>query len=476
MNETVMNEMRMNENIMNENSMSPGVVNATDSSDTLWYDVAVIGGGVLGCFAARNLMRWQVSAVLLEAEEDVCKGITRANTAIVYTGYDNKPGSLKASLTVQGNRNFAQLCEELDVPFSRSGSLMVAFDSEAENVLHKKYETGLQNGVRGLQLLTGEAVLAIEPMLANHVVAGLYAPDTGTVNPWQLGIAACENAMDNGCTVLRNETVLHIQSVETGYMIATNTKTIYAKTIINCAGLYADQIQNLVYPSEVSLTFDGADYLVMDKDIAKPKHIIFHETAEGKGITAVPCTEGNLLLESSARALTVPFATTAEGLQSIKDTAKEILPHVDTGKVIRSFGAVRPNPHRANGENIADFCISNPAPGFYSLIGVKTPGLTCADELGRYLAAQIAHCLHAEENTAFRPVRKSIKTTELTDGRIICQCEQITKGEIIEAIRRGATTVDGVKRRVGAAMGRCQGSRCAYAIARLLEEEAHETV
>ena len=439
-------------------------------NEQIKYDVAIIGGGILGCFAARNLMRWNVSAVLIEAEDDVCKGITRANSAIVYTGYDNKPGSLKAALTVQSNRDFAKLCEELDVPFSRCGSLLVAFDSEAETVLQKKYHNGIRNGVTGLKLLSGAEVLELEPMLSANVKAGLYAPDTGTVNPWQLGIAACENAMANGCDVWCNETVSHIARCEDEYLIATSNKNVYAKAIINCAGLSADQVQNLLYPAEVSLDFDGADYLVMDKAMIKPKHVIFHETAEGKGITAVPCTEGNLLLESTARALTVPFASTLEGIQSVKDTVKAVLPQVDTTKVIRSFGAVRPNLRGRNGENISDFYIGNPAPDFYSLIGVKTPGLTCADALGRSVAEKVAVYLHAEENTAFSPVRKGIAKT---DGQIICQCEQITKGEILEAIKRGATTVDSIKRRVGTGMGRCQGSRCTYAIERLLEEEIH---
>ena len=196
----------------------------TDQRIHAWYDVAVIGGGILGCFAARNLMRWQISCVLLEAEDDVCKGITRANSAIVYTGYDNKPGSLKARLTVEGNRAFAQLCEDLDVPFSRCGSLLVTMEPEAVKVLQKKYEMGLQNGVQGLQLLDRAQALAIEPMLSEDVVAALYAPDTGTVNPWQLGIAACENAMANGCDVWCNETVSNIVRIENGYWITTSNK------------------------------------------------------------------------------------------------------------------------------------------------------------------------------------------------------------------------------------------------------------
>ena len=441
--------------------------------NNMQYDVAVIGGGILGCFAARNLMRWDISTVLIEAEDDVCKGITRANTAIVYTGYDNQSGSLKARLTVQGNRDFERLCTELDVSFSRCGSLLVAFGPQGEQILHKKYETGMRNGVQGLQLLNGAQVLELEPMLSEQVVAGLYAPDTGTVNPWQLGIAACENAVANGCTLMLNEKVLRIQKQDAGYLIETEGKQIYAGAIINCAGIYADRIHNLLFPPEVYLTPDGADYLVLDKNIAKPNHIIFQETETGKGITAVPCVEGNLLIESAARPLTTPFATTKEGVESIKTAMAQMLPQVDCANSIRSFGAVRPNLRTIDGKNIADFYIGNPAPNFYSLIGVKTPGLTCADGLGYYVAERIAKYLNASPNPAFCPLRKRI---EKTDFQIVCQCEQITRGEIIEAIKRGAVSVDGVKRRVGAGMGRCQGSRCAYTIDRLLEEVANGTV
>lgn len=469
---------------------------------TIWYDAVVIGGGVLGAFAARNLMRWNLSVLIIEAEDDVCKGITRANTAIVYTGYDNQAGSLKAQLTVESNRNFATLCADLDVPFSRCGSLLAAFDKEAEAVLYQKYENGLKNGVQGMQLLEKDALLKMEPMLSDDVLLGLYAPDTGTVNPWQLGIAACENALANGCRLMLNEPVQQIHKHAQGYLIETNSKKLYARSIINCAGLHADWIHNLVFAPEVFLTLDGADYLVLDKTAVKPKHIIFHEDKHGKGITAVPCTEGNLLLESRARALTAPFAATREGLCELKETAQLVLPRLDLTKTIRSFGAVRPNIRTVTGKNIPDFYLSNPSPDFFSMIGVKTPGLTCADALGRYVAEQIAAYLHAEVNPGFQPVRKGIPKgipedvvkeynkendtdrpeckdgtkSQALDTQIICQCEQITRGEILEAIRRGAATVDGVKRRTGAGMGRCQGSRCSYAIAQLLEEAKYETL
>ena len=231
----------------------------------------------------------------------------------------------------------------------------------------------------------------------------------------------------------------------------------------------------LLFSPSVRLHWDGAEYLVLDKQPRKPDRVIFHQAQScGKGITAIPCVEGNLLLSGVRKPVDTPFATTTEGLRELEAAARELLPALDTSRIIRSFAAVRPNPYRENGEDLHDFCIENPAPGFYSLIGIKTPGLTCADQLGQYLAEQTAKYLQAEPNPNFDPHRAAIPKTD--DQEIVCQCEGITRSEILEAIRRGAATVDGVKRRVGSGMGACQGSRCSFAIERLLEETRHGTL
>ena len=442
-----------------------------------YFDAAVIGGGVLGCFAARNLMRWNLSAVLIEAAEDVCTGITRSNTAIVYAGYDNKVGSLKARMTVRGNRHFDALCETLEVPFNRCGSLMVSFGPGADRVLRKKYENGLQSGVSGLRLISGPEALEMEPMLASGVSLALHAPSTGTVNPWQLGIAAFENALHNGCEPRLQTWVLGIRHTNDGYIIQTDKGEICCKVVLNCAGLNADKVQELLFPPSVRLFCDGADFLILDKHAAKPQYIIFQESEEkGKGVTAVPTVDGNLLLGPSQRPLDAkPWATSHDGMDFLREATAQVLPGVDLAQVIRSFASVRPNPHRVvwrdgayipDGKSIGSFCIENPAPGFYSLIGIKTPGLTCADELGVHLARETAEYLEAGERKSFDPYRKAIHRK---DHEIVCQCEQISKAEILEAIARGAATVDGVKRRVGSGMGRCQGARCSLEIERLLE-------
>ena len=435
------------------------------------YDAIVIGGGILGCMTARNLRRWNISTLLLEKEADVCMGITRANSAIVYAGYDNKPGSLKAQLTVRGNANMAALCENLEVPFSGCGSLLVTYDAESVPKLEKKLQNGIRNGVPGMKLLTGEEAQALEPMLKKGVVAAVYAPSTGTVNPWQLGIAACENAVANGARLLLKREVLAIRQHADGYTVETDKEGFSCKMVFNCAGLQADQVQEMAFAPTVRLERDGAEYLVFDRTAQKPDRVIFLQAEScGKGITAIPCTEGNLLISGVRKPLGIPFATTVEGLRELHDATKELLPDVDMQKVIRSFGAVRPNPYVENGESLHDFCIENPAPGFYSLIGIKTPGLTASNELGLLMAQKAAWYLNAEENPNFSPKRKGISHK---DNEIICQCEQISRAEILEAIRRGASSVEAVKRRVGSGMGRCQGSRCTFEIEKLLEAYGH---
>ena len=451
------------------------------------YDVLVIGGGLLGCFTARNLCRWKLHIALLEAREDVCTGISRANTAIVYPGYDHKPGTLKAEMCVRANAGFDALCRELDVPFSRCGSMMVSFGEKADAVLRKKYQNGLSLGVPGLRLLSGEEARKMEPVLAEGVTSALFAPTTGTVNPWEFGIAACENAAANGADLFLNTRVLGISRRSEGYRVETDQEAFFCRAVVNCAGLSADRVQELLFPASVHIAPDAADYLILDKAAKnKPSHIIQYEPEDGgKGFNAVPTVEGSLLLGPSERANEVDFAVSAQGLSFVRDRSGRVLPGLDVNDAIRSFAAVRPNPQRPDGSSIGSFVIEHPDPWFWSLIGIKTPGLTCADELGRYVADKVAAELGAEENPVFDPHRagiRRIRNLTLSErtalvrenpdyGEILCHCEDVSKAEIREAIRRGAVSVDGVKRRVGTGMGRCQGSRCERAVMELLAEE-----
>ncbi len=463
-------------------------------------DVLIIGGGLLGCFAARELSRYELNTVLIEAREDVCTGISRANTAIVYSGYDTAPNTLKTEMCLRANRGFAALCGELGVRFVRCGSLMISLGQRGDAVLRKKYEQGLINGVEGLQLLSGEEVRALEPSLTENVTMGLLSPTTGTVNPWELGIAAYENAAANGADFRFGERVISIERLDGGYEAKTDKELYFARFIINCGGLFSDSIREMCASPLVRIFPKRGDYLVFDKSEGGIlSRVIFHEPEQkGKGLTAVPTVDGNLLIGPSELPFEgeADFSTTEDGLESLLSLCDEVLPSLDKSRLIRCFGTLRPNPfyiepsddgsYTRDKKGISSFTILSDGEGsFLSFIGIKTPGLTCSRELGKYAASAAAAYLSAEENPNFNPIR--IPSPNLAHasaeeriaaaaknplyGRIVCRCAGISEGEIVDAIHRGATTLDAVKRRAGTGMGRCQGGFCSTRIMEILSRE-----
>ena len=461
----------------------------------VYTDAAVIGAGVLGCFAARALSALDISVTVIEAREDVCTGVTRANTGIVYTGCDNKPGSVKAAMCVRANAGFDALCRELDVRFSRCGSLMAAFGPRAEAVLEEKLRIGLENGVPGLRLVGPEELFAMEPLLCRDAVGALYAPGTGVIDPWELGIAAYENAVANGALFRFNERLLRMECSEGGFLLHTERETYRAKTVINCAGLNADAVREMLCVPTVRIFPTGADYIVLDDTVrGSIRHVIFHEPEKkDKGLTLVPTVDGNILVGPTERdrALAPDGATAAEGLRELEQLCAEIVPDLPLSEQIRNFSALRPNPRAVREQDgvwipadrsINDFTIYT-EDGLISLLGIKTPGLTCAAELGRSCAELAAEALgFPGPNTRFDPYRKAsprlrdmdeaeraaLVETDPDYGEILCQCRDVSRGEVREAIRRGAVTLDGVKRRTGAGMGRCQGGRCMSEILAML--------
>lgn len=463
------------------------------------YDAVIIGGGLLGCFAARALCEYRISAALFEAEEDVCKGISRANTAVVYPGYDTAPGTIKTRLCVSGCRSFDRLCSELGVDFNRCGSVMTAFGPRGLEVLRRKYKRGIENGVSGMSMLSGKDTLALEPSLHKSAAGGLFCSQAGTVIPWELGIAAFENARLNGVNFHLGERVLKITSLGTKYIIETYRDTYEVGMVINCAGLFADEIREHIFPPAVRIIPSKGDYLVFDVESSgSPAHIIFCEPEEkGKGLTLVPTTTGNLLAGPSDESVEskTDFSTTPAGLSFVRDSIFKYFPGLATDGVIRSFSALRPNPyHVVWGESgkytpekrsISNFTIMKDAPNFISFVGIKTPGLTCAFGLGRLAAEYAADFLSAPKNPEFNPIRphplvlsrlskeerSRIVRQRPEFGRIICRCREISEGEIVDAVRRGAVTVDGVKRRTHALSGRCQGSFCTQRIMEILSRE-----
>lgn len=457
------------------------------------FDAAVIGAGLLGCFTARALARTALSCVVLEAREDVCTGVSKANSGIVYTGLDAKPGTLKAALCVRANRDFDRLCRELDVPFRRCGSLLAFFGTRGEAVARRKLARGFANGVPGLSLLGRDEVLTREPGLSPAVTGALFAPGTGTVEPWALGIAAFENAAANGVSFRFREPVLHMARTAGGFLIETARATYRVRAAVNCAGLRADWVRELVGPPVLRLFPTGGDYLVLEEG-EFVRRVIFHEPEDGgKGLTLVPAVDGALLAGPTERprAGSGGFPTTREGLETLHALCRRTVPALPLERVIRSFGAVRPKPYYVTGRDGAWTRDSRPVESFpvleedglISLIGIKTPGLTCAPELGALAARRVAARLRCDaKNPGFSPVRRGIRAAARMDdasraalvrerpeyGEIVCRCRQISRGEILEAVRRGAATPDGVKRRAGAGMGPCQGSRCGPEIDRIL--------
>ena len=468
-------------------------------------DVLIIGAGVLGCFAARALSAYDLRVTVLEAREDVSTGISRANTGILYAGNDTKPGTLKSELTVRASIAAEQLCRELDVPMARRGSLMVSCGPRAEGVLQKKFTEGLQNGVPGLKLLSGNEVRELEPNLTGKVTAGLYAPLTAVADPWALCIAAYENARANGAEFRFNEAVKAITRTGEGFVAETAKNTYRARAVLNCAGLSADRVRELCEAPLVRIFPSAADYLVLDTTAdGFVRHVIFHEPErKGKGLTLVPTADGNLLVGPTEHDVTAaPGATAQYGLDELKALCGEIVPGLDLGQTIRNFGALRPNPYYVREEagqwvreerSIGNFTVLEET-GLFSLIGIKTPGLTCAWELGKYAAEKLVSYLGgAAKKPDFDPCRRDIPRPRDMDvearsaflngnpayGRILCRCKGVSEGEVLEAIRRGAVTIDGVKRRTGAGMGRCQGGFCQQKILELLAREtgrAPETV
>ena len=472
------------------------------------YDVIIIGAGVIGGFVARHLKKTELSVAILEKNTDVCTEVTRANSAIVHSGINGKPGSLKARLTAGANANFHNVCDELNVEFRRCGSLMVATCDMGMSKIHQKLKQGFDYGVKGLTILNHEETVKLEPNLNQAVKGALFSPSTGIVNPWELGIAAIENAMDNGARLFLNEKVTAIKkqknSNDFAYNIQATSGVFRAKLVVNCAGLYADEISDMVCGKYFTIIPNRGEYLVLDTYANSfVKHVIFTEkknTGE-KGIVIAPTVQGNIIVGPTTMDVSSKesFATTTEGLKSIVSSAAETVQNLPTSLVIRSFAGLRPNPvrvregiakseHSALPDNVKDFIVEEAEYNFVNVAGIKTPGLTCADELGKYVADMIIEKFpNTLPNLAFNPKRRTFERFANASeskqamlirennkyGEIICRCRSITEAEIIDAIYRntGATTIEGVKRRAGTCLGRCQGSYCGVKIAAILSRE-----
>lgn len=453
------------------------------------YDVIIIGGGVSGAASARELSRYKVRACVLEKEEDVCCGTSKANSAIAHAGYDAEPGSLMAKLNVQGNEMMEQLSKDLDFPFQRIGSLVICLSEEEMPGLQKLYDKGIANGVKGLKILNREEVLEMEPNITDNVYAALYAPTAGIVCPFNLNIALAENAYTNGIEFRFNTEVQNIRKIDGGYELCTNQGTFRTKYVVNAAGVYADKFHNMVSEKKIHITPRRGDYCLLDKSAGThvSRTIFSLPTKYGKGVLVTPTVHGNLLVGPTAIDIENKEGTntTREGLDEVITKAGQNVKNLPMRQVITSFAGLRAH------EDGTEFIIGEPedARGFIDCAGIESPGLTSCPAIGEMVAGILQEKLGLEKKDNFIATRKGIldpdtltreERAELIQrepayGNIICRCEMITEGEILDAIRRplGARSLDGVKRRTRAGMGRCQSGFCSPRTMEILARELH---
>ena len=456
------------------------------------FDVVIIGGGIIGASIFRELTKYDVKVVLLEKELDVAMGTSKANSAIVHAGYDPKQGTLMAKYNVRGSELFEELCKELSVPYKRNGSLIIGFEEEDEKTLQALYENGLKNNVKGLQLLSREEVLAKEPHLSEEVRAGLYAPTGAIVGPFEYTIALVENGVMNGGSLKTNAPVTGISKEEEVFRIQIDNGREYitGKYVINAAGLFADQIHNMICEPSYTIRPRRGQYFVLDKSQGSlVKTTIFQcPSKKGKGVLVTPTVHGNLLVGPDSEDLEdrEDLSVTREGLEEIRHIASRTSKKINYRENIRNFSGLRALSDRE------DFIVEEDkkVKGFFDVAGMKSPGLSSAPAIALDVVGMLSQGgLRLEAKQDFNPYRKQTRFMELSRaekqqlikqdsryGRIICRCESITEGEIVASIHApaGATTVDGVKRRCRPGMGRCQGGFCGPKIQEILGRELHK--
>lgn len=453
------------------------------------YDVIIIGAGVSGAATARELSRYKVNACVIEKEEDVCCGTSKANSAIVHAGYDAATGSLMAKLNVRGNQMMEQLAKDLDFPFKKNGSLVVCLHEEDMPNLQALYDRGVANGVKDLRILNREELRAMEPNISDDAYAALYAPTAGIVCPFNLNIAMAENACVNGVEFKFDTEVTGLHPIEGGWAIETNQGTFETKYVVNAAGVYADKLHNMVSAKKIHITPRRGDYSLLDKTAGNlvSKTIFALPGKFGKGILVAPTVHGNLILGPTAIDIEDKEGTntTREGLDQVIAKCGMNVKNIPMRSVITSFAGLRAH------EDGHEFLIGEleDAPGFIDCAGIESPGLTSSPAIGEMVAEILREKLNLEKNENFVATRKGVLDPDSLSkeerielirknpayGNIICRCEMITEGEILDAIHRplGAKSLDGVKRRTRAGMGRCQAGFCSPRTMEILARERH---
>jgi len=454
------------------------------------YDVVIIGAGVIGSAVARELSKYQMKIAVIERCSDIGEGTSKANSGIVHAGFDAKAGSLKAKLNVEGNRLMEELAKELDIPFRRNGSFVLCFSEEERAKMEELYQNGQKNQVPELQILNAEEVKRLEPNISEEVIAALYAPSGGIVCPFTLTLALAENAFENGVEFFLEHEVLTIEKPDVAggsYRIHTDKADFESRIVVNAAGLYSDVFHNMVSERKLKIIARKGEYCLFDQAVSGmvDKTIFQMPSALGKGILVTPTAHGNMMIGPNARDMEDKESknTTEEALEEIMRKASRSVKNLPLRSVITSFCGLRAH------EQGDDFVIGEPedAPGFLDAAGIESPGLSCAPAIGRYLADLILRIMPCSAKQDFINTRKGIhRILERSDeerremiknnpayANIICRCETISEGEILEAIHRplGARSMDGIKRRTRAGMGRCQSGFCAPKVMEILARE-----
>lgn len=453
------------------------------------FDVVIIGAGVVGGMIARELSKYKLSICILEAKNDVAMGASKANSAIVHAGFDAKEGSLKAKLNVRGSLLMKDICSDLGVKYKNNGSMVIGFSKEDDLTLKDLLERGIKNGVKDLSLLSGDEAREIEPSLSKNVTSALLAKTGAIVCPYELTVAAIGNAMDNGAELKCNFKVADIKESEKGYTVISDSgENIECRFVVNSAGCYSDEISRLINEETYSVHPRKGEYMLLDKECGDiVKHTIFRTPSKmGKGILVSPTVDGNLILGPTSVDIDdkEEKGTTRQGFDKIINEARENIPSIPFNKVITSFTGLR------SVGNTGDFIIKLSRERFVDLGGIESPGLSAspaiAEEVVRLLSD--AGIVLVEKSNyigtrapmhEFREAsiekKNEIIAKDASYGKIICRCEGVTEGEILNAIRTNPkpSDLDGIKRRTRAQMGRCQGGFCSPYIIELLAKELH---
>ncbi len=450
------------------------------------YDVLIVGCGVIGAACAYSLSKYDLKIAVLDKSNDVANGTTKANSAIVHAGYDPHPGTEMARLNVEGNAMMEELCRKLDVPYKKIGSHVLAFNEKETETLWELYRRGEANGVPGQRIITGDEAREMEPNLADTVVASLWAPSAAVVCPWELALAMAETAVRNGAELFLERSVIGIRKDGDAFVVSTNNGEFRTRYVINAAGVHCQEVAEMVGPAPFKIQPNKGEYYLLDKsEGTRVNSVIFQCPNEnGKGVLVSPTVHGNLIVGPSAENVNDAEnpLNTADGLAFVREKAVLSVPSVSFRDNIRNFTGIRAN-HAKD-----DFLIEESAyaQGLLHMAGIKSPGLTAAPAIGLEAVKWLCTKIALTEKSDYVDHRERIRFNEMSNeerdavirkdpryGRVICRCETVTEGEIVAAIHSPIppTTINGVKRRVGAGMGRCQGGFCGPRVQEILARE-----